>query len=288
MLSKVLRWVQFVDWPSEAPDDFKPFIRRRDELTQTAGVLLWGHRVVVPQTSRETVLRELHVSHPGMRRMKSLARPIVWWPGIDAQIEQVVQNCSPCQQSRPKPPHAELHPWAWPSRPWSRIHCDFAEPVRGKYVFCMVDAHSKWVEAEILPSTASAPVIACLRRVFARWGLPDMLVSDNATTFTSEFQRFLAGSRVSHCTIEPRHSQGNGLAERVVKEVKLVLQRRRRRLGAGVVQVAPAAENDASLYNNSNACRADAGTQAEDTTRSYVSRFEQVSGRGSVRSEEPP
>ncbi|XP_043229828.1 uncharacterized protein K02A2.6-like [Amphibalanus amphitrite] len=128
VLSKVLRWVQFADWPSEAPDDFKPFIRRRDELTQTAGVLLWGHRVVVPQSSRETVLRELHVSHPGMRRMKSLARSIVWWPGIDAQIERVVQNCSPCQQSRPKPPHAELHPWAWPSRPWSRIHCDFAEP----------------------------------------------------------------------------------------------------------------------------------------------------------------
>ncbi|XP_043246354.1 uncharacterized protein K02A2.6-like isoform X1 [Amphibalanus amphitrite] len=226
VLSKVLRWVQFADWPSEAPDDFKPFIRRRDELTQTAGVLLWGHRVVVPQSSRETVLRELHVSHPGMRRMKSLARSIVWWPGIDAQIERVVQNCSPCQQSRPKPPHAELHPWAWPSRPWSRIHCDFAEPVRGKYVFCMVDAHSKWVEAEVLPSTASAPVIACLRRVFARWGLPDMLVSDNATTFTSdEFQRFLAGNRVCHRTIEPRHSQGNGLAERVVKEVKLVLQR---------------------------------------------------------------
>ena len=226
VLSKVLRWVQFADWPMEVSSEFKHFVRRKNELTQTAGVLLWGHRVVAPKASWGTILGELHISHPGMRRMKSLARSIVWWPGIDGQIEQVVRNCSPCQQSRPKPPHAELHPWPWPTRPWARIHCDFAEPVRGKYVFCVVDAHSKWVEAEVLSSTASAPAIASLRRMFARWGLPDTLVSDNATTFTSEeFQRFLTGNGISHRTIEPRHSQGNGMAERVVKEVKLVLQR---------------------------------------------------------------
>ena len=225
VLSKVLRWVQFADWPIEVSSEFKPYIRRKNELTQTAGVLLWGHRVVAPKASWETVLRELHVSHPGMRRMKSLARSVVWWPGIDGQIERVVQSCSPCQQSRPKPPQAELYPWPWPSRPWARIHCDFAEPVRGKYVFCVVDAHSKWVEAEVLPSTASSPAIASLRRMFSRWGLPDTLVSDNATTFTSdEFQRFLTGNGITHRTIELRHSQGNGMAERVVKEIKLVLQ----------------------------------------------------------------
>ena len=53
-----------------------------------------------------------------------------------------------------------------------------------------------------------------------------MICTDNATTFTSwEFQAFLRDNGVTHRTIEPKHSRGNGLAERAVKEVKLAVQR---------------------------------------------------------------
>ena len=48
--------------------------------------------------------------------MKSLARGIVWWPGIDRSIENTVEQCLQCQ---PLPPTAPLQPWGWPSRPWS-------------------------------------------------------------------------------------------------------------------------------------------------------------------------
>ena len=90
----------------------------------------------------------------------------------------------------------------------------------------VVDAHSKWVEAEVCASVGSRTSIIHLRKMFSRWGLPDMLVSDNATAFTSEeFQDFLRENGIEHRTIEPRHSQGNGLAERMVREVKRALQR---------------------------------------------------------------
>ena len=51
-------------------------------------------------------MKELHESHPGISRMKSLARGYVWWPGLDQQLEQQVHTCAPCQQSRNKPPTA--------------------------------------------------------------------------------------------------------------------------------------------------------------------------------------
>ena len=85
---------------------------------------------------------------------------------------------------------------------------------------------SKWIEAEVMFSTAAQPTIAKLRGMFARHGLPDVCCSDNQSTFTgAEFQHFLKENGIVHITIAPRHSRGNGLAERAVKEVKLALQR---------------------------------------------------------------
>ena len=226
ILSKVVRLVQFGGWPVQVPESLKSFAAKKDELSLTAGVLLWGHRVVIPDVLRGAVLMELHVGHPGIGRMKALARSIVWWPGIDQDVEAVVRGCAACQESRDAPPHRELHPWPWPDKPWSRIHADFAEPEKGKYVLVVIDSHSKWIEAEVMYSTATAPTIVKFRAMFARWGLPDMLCTDNATTFTSaEFQEFLRDNGIAHRTIDPRHSQGNGLAERAVREVKLALQR---------------------------------------------------------------
>ena len=226
-LSNVLRFVQCGKWPAANIDDrFKPLQKKSHELSQTAGVLLWGHRVVVPEAARRMVLRELHAGHPGIVRMKAAARAVVWWPGIDDDIERAVRTCRPCQESRCSPQRAELHMWPWPGRPWSRLHIDFAELTKGKSILVVVDSHSKWIEAEIMSSTTSSLTVNKLRAMFARWGIPDMICTDNATTFTShEFQEFLRGNGVTHRTIEPKHSRGNGLAERAVKEVKLAVSR---------------------------------------------------------------
>ena len=87
---------------------------------------------MVPQQGRNAVLDELHETHPGASKMKSLARSYLWWPGVDADIVDMVKKCKNCQESRPSPPVAPLHPWEWPSQPWSRIHVDFAGPFLGE------------------------------------------------------------------------------------------------------------------------------------------------------------
>ena len=111
-------------WRITEDEDMRPFIKRKEELSVQDGCVLWGNRVVVPRAGQDKVLEELHDSHPGMSRMKSLARSVVWWPGIDKDIEGKVKDCHQCQQYQKAPAQALLHPWEWPERPWAHIHID--------------------------------------------------------------------------------------------------------------------------------------------------------------------
>lgn len=77
---------------------------------------------------RNALLRLLHQAHPGIPRMKGLARSYMWWPNMDAEVEALVKACVACQESRSSSPVAPLHPWEFPDKPWRRIHMDYAGP----------------------------------------------------------------------------------------------------------------------------------------------------------------
>ena len=78
-----------------------------------------GSRVVIPARGQQAVLQELHSAHPGMTKMKALARMYIWWPSLEKDIEESVQLCNECQFNQSNLPKAQLNPWNWPSRPWA-------------------------------------------------------------------------------------------------------------------------------------------------------------------------
>ena len=224
VLSKVLHCLHY-GWPEDAQDSLTHFWRRREELSVEGDCLLWGVRVVVPTKLRKKILQELHCGHPGVVRMKALARSHVWWPDIDKQIEECAKACSVCQSNKGAPSKAPLHPWQWPSSPWERIHLDFAGPVAGKMLLVVTDAHSKWPEVVVMNSTSSARTITVLREMFARFGLPQQIVTDNGPQFTAnEFRQFTAANGVKHITTSPYHPSSNGAAERMVQTVKRAIR----------------------------------------------------------------
>ena len=217
VLAKVKHYTQN-GWPATVTDEqLQPYSNKRDELSLEDGILLWGSRVVVPPQACDTV----HAAHIGIARMKSLTCQFVWWPKIDSDLESKVRNCGACQKFKSEPPQAILHPWEWPKQPWVRVHADFAGPFLGKMYLILIDAHSKWIKVHITTSTTSSVTIKKLRSTFATFGIPEILVTDNGSNFTSsEFEEFLKFNGIRHIKTAPYHPASNGLAERAVQTVK--------------------------------------------------------------------
>ena len=198
VMSKVLHFT-LQGWPNQVAPEFKPFHNRSKELSIEDNCIMWGNRVVIPPQGRQQLLDELHVAHPGIARMKNLARSYFWWPGLDSDIEQKAKQCDQCQINQKKSPIAPMHPWEWPGKPWSRIHLDYAGPFQGRMFLVMVDSHSKWLEVHVTHSASSAVTIEKIQTTFAALGLPETVVTDNGTCFISqEFQAFLKQNGIQH------------------------------------------------------------------------------------------
>ena len=133
----------------------------------------------------------------------SWASPVVHVPKADGSIRV-------CGDYKSVP----LLFWPWATEPWQRVHVDFAE-AKGQQFLIIVDSHSKWLEVFSLTTTTATAIINVLRTVFARYGLPHEVVSDNGPQFVSEeYQTFLKMNRVKCTLVSPYHPASTGFAER--------------------------------------------------------------------------
>ena len=183
-------------WPDQVSKEFKPYYSRREEIGIQSGCLMWGIRVSLPKSLQQKVLQALHKNHPGITRMKSVARSYVWWNGMDKDIKDLAKSCIKCQEQKENPPVAPLHSWAWPRPPWKRVHVDFAGLFLDKMFLILLDTHSKWTEVVPMSSTTALQTIEALQIIFSKYDLPEQLVSDNGPQFSSdEFAQFMRAKR---------------------------------------------------------------------------------------------
>lgn len=73
------------------------------------------------------MLRLIHQSHLGMVKSKQGAREVLYWPGMSAQIEEVVRNCSKCADFQNKLPRHSLKPTETPELPFEEVASDLFE-----------------------------------------------------------------------------------------------------------------------------------------------------------------
>eukprot|EP00096_Caligus_rogercresseyi_P008108 TRINITY_DN2646_c0_g2_i2.p1 TRINITY_DN2646_c0_g2~~TRINITY_DN2646_c0_g2_i2.p1 ORF type:complete len:1290 (-),score=97.72 TRINITY_DN2646_c0_g2_i2:320-4189(-) len=201
----------------------KAFLGKRFSFSVNNDLLFWGVRLVVPSQLRRKFLDELHLTHRGIVKMKSLARSKVWWPRIDQDIETLVGACGTCQSEAPSPP-ASFVPFR-PSSAWDRVHIDFLQFKRKDYLI-LVDAGSKWIEAAPMASTNTVQTIQKLLYWFSRFGFPKWVHADNGPQFANPgFKSKLAEWGVELSFSPPYHPQSNGQAERGVRIVKNLLRK---------------------------------------------------------------
>lgn len=224
LLQNVLKCLRS-SWPTKINDPILQIMyNRRESLSESNGCILMSERIVIPFMLQKIVLKQLHSSHPGIVRMKALARSHVYWPRIDHDIENLVRTCTRCASAAKMPRKTNLASWPLPKRAWERVHIDYAGPYEGHNYLVVVDAYSKWPEIFIMGQTTTTATVAKLSELFARFGFPETLVSDNGTQFSSEmFEQFCMVSGINHMRSPPYHPQSNGQAERFVDTFKRAL-----------------------------------------------------------------
>jgi hypothetical protein len=182
-------------------------------------IVVHGDRTVIPQSLQKEIVEELHISHLGMTKMKNLAQNYVYWPGIDGDIENLVKSCALCNQKLSNPAK-QWHPWEFSATPWTRLHLDFAEYKKKLYLI-IVDSYSKWPEIFETSATSATNTTEILRELFASFGLPQLIVSDNGPPFHSEeLVTFLRLNGIRSRFSSRSHPNSNGQAERYVRTFK--------------------------------------------------------------------
>ena len=73
VLSKV-RILVLQGWTYTPDKELQPYQLRKEELSVHDGCVLVGSRVVIPEALKSRMLEQLHQGHPGITRMKALAR----------------------------------------------------------------------------------------------------------------------------------------------------------------------------------------------------------------------
>lgn len=203
-------------WPAEVNNELKAYESRKHEIYVEKGCVIWGHRIIIPTDLRKPIPEDLHTAHLGIVKSKSIARSYFWRPKCDNDIEEMCKSCHQCQEEAPNP-QAHTSAWPYPNRPFERIHADFFGPLEKKMYLVIIDAYSKWLEVIQVPDTSSYGAINVLRQYFCRFGLPNRLVTDNGTAWTSEnFKEFMLKNGVKHITGAPFHPATNGAAENAV------------------------------------------------------------------------
>lgn len=198
-----------------------------DRLSVVGGVLIMNDKLFVPTSLRNKALEIAHRCHFGMESMKRTIRDSIWWPKMWKDVERLVKDCVTCTRiSRPNTP-IPLRSRVLPDLPMQNTQVDFLSlPGCGsEHFFTVADTYSRMLWCIEMKKTDSVSTIRALNKIFAIWGRPDVIQSDNGPPFNStQFTTHWKREGIVHRTVCPYSPFMNGLIERqnegIIKAVK--------------------------------------------------------------------
>ena len=197
----------------------------KDELSFALGLLWRGRRVYVPEKLRKKALALAHEAHQVIVRCKQRLHRILFWPGMDSDVEDFCRNCETCARLQPLRRDTPNTATLLPDHCWEKCALDLVGPFPGEiYILTVVDYRSKWPEAIVLKRITSKSIITVLTNIFARFGNPKVLITDNGRQFIAEeFQDFMKVNGIQHRRVSPYFPQANGQVERFHRYLKHLL-----------------------------------------------------------------
>ena len=195
-------------------------------------------QLVVPSCFTEKVLKLAHESlmagHLGIKKTMDRVLAEFYWPGICGDISRFCRSCDICQRTVQKGRVTKVPLGKLPliDTPFKRVAVDIVGQIeprsdnRARYILTMIDYATRYPEAVALPSIETERVAEALVEIFSRVGVPDEMLTDCGSQFTSEVMKEVARLlSLQQLTCSPFHPQCNGLIERSHSTLKQMLRR---------------------------------------------------------------
>ena len=216
--------------PLTHPDELPNLYSRQDGL-----VYYEGTRLYVPDqpSLKLRILKGFHDSPSAghFRQDRTLATLKKWffWEDMLKFVKEYIRTCDVCLRTKVnrKLPSGELMPIPVPHRPWSHITLDFitdlppssnlGEQQCYDSILVVVDKFTKMTHYIPTHKTLTSVNLAqlLLRSVFKHHGVPEVIISDQGSLFTSDFWRTLTTILgADHRLSTAFHPQTDGQTER--------------------------------------------------------------------------
>nr|XP_054770320.1 uncharacterized protein LOC129278127 [Lytechinus pictus] len=195
-------------------------------------------QLVVPKPYRQAVLKLAHESimggHQGVKKVTDKVLANFYWPGVQADITRYCRSCDICQRTVPKGriPKVPLGKMPVIDVPFLRVAVDLVGPIKpvtarkNMYILTIVDYATRYPEAVALANIETSTVAEAMVEVFCRVGVPQEILSDRGTQFTSGMMREVGRLlSIRQLTTTPYHPACNGLVERFNQTLKQILKR---------------------------------------------------------------
>lgn len=206
------------------------------KFTSNSGAIT--HQLVVPISLRQKVLALGHdtimAGHMGCAKTIKRILNYFFWPGLSADAKRFCTSCDICQKvvSSRKPLKSPLYPLPIIKEPFVRVAIDTVGPIDPpsssgyRYILTFIDYTTTYPEAIPLKTLQTVEVADALMQFFSRLGIPEEILTDNGSQFTSGlFSEVMDLLLIQHLRTSPYHAATNGLVERFNGTLKKMLSK---------------------------------------------------------------
>ncbi|KAK9708741.1 Integrase core domain [Popillia japonica] len=180
--------------------------KHKPEITSENEVVLRNNRIILLTNLQKRAFELAHRGYLGIvKKTKQLLRSKGRFPKIGKMVELEIKNCSACQIVTPQYTTDSVIGIELPSAPWENLHIDFAGPYPGgKYLLILIDEYTRFLIVEVLSALDTETVTKKWTHIFAMFGLPKRLKSENGPSFSrNNFKVFLDEFNIEHHRITP-------------------------------------------------------------------------------------
>ncbi|XP_040158410.1 uncharacterized protein K02A2.6-like isoform X2 [Anopheles arabiensis] len=185
------------------------------ELGVINGIVVRNDRIVLPVILRKKALDIAHRGHPGVVSMRRYLRENVWWPYMDRDVTERIQECAGCTAVSSQTPAEPMLRKEMPERAWQDLAIDFFSAKEFATFLVVIDYYSRFTKVIEMKLTNAAKTIEALESVFSEHTYPETIRCDNGPPFASEeFKNYCTKKNIRLVHTIPYWPQMNGLVER--------------------------------------------------------------------------